>query len=236
MRSNKAPQLLITIVACLTLTSCALPAPRWIPRYTRPAPYQRVHVVLKGETLYTISRRYGLPVEAIERTNGLQDPNNIKVGQRLRIPRRNALARLHRAPRARNGVRPARTTRPSEPLLWPVRGPVTNRFSEDAANPHKGIDIAAPSGTQVRAADAGTVLFSGVGPEGYGKMVIIKHRSRFVTVYARNRANLVRVGDKVVRGHHIAYVGSNGNAKDPFLHFEVRIENDSLDPMTALPR
>ena len=236
MRSNKAPQLLITIVACLTLTSCALPAPRWIPRYTRPAPYQRVHVVLKGETLYTISRRYGLPVEAIERTNGLQDPNNIKVGQRLRIPRRNALARLHRAPRARNGVRPARTTRPSEPLLWPVRGPVTNRFSEDAANPHKGIDIAAPSGTQVRAADAGTVLFSGVGPEGYGKMVIIKHRSRFVTVYARNRANLVRVGDKVVRGHHIAYVGSNGNAEDPFLHFEVRIEKDSLDPMTALPR
>ncbi len=67
-------------------------------------------------------------------------------------------------------------------------------------------------------------------------MVIIKHWSRFVTVYARNRANLVRVGDKVVRGHYIAYVGSNGNAKDPFLHFEVRIENDSLDPMTALPR
>ncbi len=236
MRSNQAPHFLVTIVACLTLTSCALPAPRWIPKYRRPAPYQRVHVVLKGETLYTISRRYGLPVEAIERTNGLQDPNNIKVGQRLRIPRRNALARLHRAPRARNGVRPARTTRPSEPLLWPVRGPVTNRFSEDAANPHKGIDIAAPSGTPVRAADAGTVLFSGVGPEGYGKMVIIKHRSRFVTVYARNRANLVRVGDKVVRGHHIAYVGSNGKAKDPFLHFEVRIENDSLDPMTALPR
>ena len=67
-------------------------------------------------------------------------------------------------------------------------------------------------------------------------MVIIKHRSRFVTVYARNQANLVRVGDQVLRGHHIAYVGNNGNAGDSYLHFEVRIENNSLDPMTALPR
>ncbi|MCH7646752.1 MAG: LysM peptidoglycan-binding domain-containing protein, partial [Nitrospinae bacterium] len=53
-----------------------MPAPRWIPKYRRPAPYQRVHVVPKGETLYPISRRYGLHVEAIERTNGLQDPDN----------------------------------------------------------------------------------------------------------------------------------------------------------------
>lgn len=238
MRSNRGLELLITLLACLALTSCGLlRAPRWISRYRRPAHYERVHVVRKGETLSTIAQRYGLSVGAIALRNSLRDPDRIEVGQRLHIPRQDALAWLHRKrPRTQRRARPARVAPPTRPLLWPVRGRLTNGFSEDPTDPHKGIDIAAPAGTHIRAADGGKVLFSGVGPEGYGQMVIIQHRNHLVTVYAQNQANLVRVGDRVVRGQHIAYVGNSGNATEAHLHFEVRFENDPRDPMMVLPR
>jgi lipoprotein NlpD len=91
-------------------------------------------------------------------------------------------------------------------------------------------------GTHVRSAEDGKVLFSGAGPEGYGLMVIIQHESKLVTVYAHNRANLVREGQRVAKGQHIAYVGNSGNAKGPYLHFEVRVEADPFDPVKVLPR
>ncbi|MDV2496092.1 MAG: M23 family metallopeptidase [bacterium] len=236
MRPHRGVRLLAATIASLALAGCALWPPRWAPRYHRPVHYERIHVVRKGEALSTIAQRYGVSVETIARRNGLKDPDRLSVGQRLRIPRRDALALLQRrAPRARYRPKPNRPARPPKPFLWPVRGPVIARFSEDAMEPHKGIDIAARAGTPVHAADGGKVLFSSAGPEGYGKMVIIQHRTNFVTVYANNRVNLVRVGDQVVRGQKIAYVGNSGDGTQSHLHFEVRYENDPRDPLKALP-
>jgi murein DD-endopeptidase MepM/ murein hydrolase activator NlpD len=235
MRSHRDLGLVVVAIVSLALSGCALWPPRWAPRYRRPMPAERVHIVRKGETLSTIAQRYRVSVGTIARRNGLKDPDRLMVGQRLRIPRRDALARLYRAPRARYRRTPDQPLRPPAPFLWPVRGSVITRFSEDATEPHKGIDIAARAGTPIHAADGGKVLFSDTGPEGYGRVVIIHHNSNFVTVYANNRTNLVRAGELVARGQRIGYVGNSGNGAQPHLHFEVRYENDPRDPMSALP-
>lgn len=238
MKLRRSFGLLLLMVLALALESCAPRLPGWLPWQRRPVYYQRVHIVRKGETVSGIARRYGVSAGALARLNGLRDPDRIEVGQRLRIPRRDAVASLyHKAPartyRPRSSSPPA--ARLSKPIIWPVRGSLTRSFSKDAHDPHKGIDIAAPVGTHVRAAESGKVLFSGVGPEGYGLMVIIQHDSNLVTVYAHNRANLVREGQRVVKGQHIAYVGDSGNAKGPHLHFEVRSEAEPFDPIAVLP-
>lgn len=230
-------RLLWVIIPALALAGCAPRMPSWSPLYRGPAPhYQNVHFVQRGETLSSIARRYDVSVESLVRYNALRDPNRIEVGQRLRIPPKDAIARLYKLPPARPRPKPPKsTTALAEPFLWPVSGTITKQFSEDANDPHKGIDIAAPEGTPIRSADGGTVLFSGVGPEGYGLIVIVRHDSRFVTVYAHNRANLVKAGQSVERGQHIAYVGTSGNSTGPHLHFEVRREADPQDPITVLP-
>ena len=221
----------------MALSGCAPRMPGWIPAFRRPAPYYRnVHFVQKDETLSSIARRYGVSVDSLLRYNSIKDPDRIEVGQRLTIPPKDAIARLYRLPPSRPKARAtSATSAPAGPFLWPVNGTITRRFSEDANDPHKGIDIAAPVGTPIRSAQAGKVLFSGAGPEGYGLIVIVRHGDRFVTVYARNRANLVRAGQNVKRGENIAYVGGNGDSSGPHLHFQVRREADPVDPLTVLP-
>lgn len=225
-------------MSALALSGCAPRLPSWSPIFSRPSHrYQKnVHFVKKGETLSSISRRYGVSVESLIHYNSIRDPDQIEVGQRISIPPRDAIARLYRLPPSRRRAKaPPSTAAPAGPFLWPVRGTITRRFSEDANSPHKGIDIAAPGGSPIRSADAGTVLFSGDGPEGYGLIVIVRHANRFVTVYAHNRANLVRAGQRVKRGENIAYVGNGGNSSRPRLHFQVRRDADPIDPLTVLP-
>ncbi len=233
----QAGHTVIVALTVVTLTSCAPRLPRWTPWTRTTTSYGVIHTVRSGETLSGIARRYDVSTEALARHNGLRNPNRIMVGQRLIIPRRDAIARLYRSPRpsARVKPTPASVRRLSTPFLWPVRGTVTRTFSDNATDPHKGVDIAAPSGTPIRAVGSGEVLFSGVGPEGYGLIVIVEHDNRFVTVYAHNRANTVRVGQRVARGQRIAYVGNSGNATGPHLHFEVRYGADPRDPLTVLP-
>jgi murein DD-endopeptidase MepM/ murein hydrolase activator NlpD len=236
MNKHRNTGLLPVVALLVAISGCAPRLPSWTPIYRRPASYGSVHVVRKGETLSSIARRYGVSSYAIARYNGLRDPNRIEVGQRLRIPRQDAIARLYRLPKKRYSTKPAPTVvTPSKPFLWPLRGPITRYFSDDANGPHKGIDIQSPDGTHIRSAKGGRVLFSGVGPEGYGLIVIVEHESSYVTVYAHNKANLVKAGQSVARGQYIAYVGRSGNATGPHLHFEVRLGADPRDPLTVLP-
>jgi murein DD-endopeptidase MepM/ murein hydrolase activator NlpD len=99
---------------------------------------------------------------------------------------------------------------------------------------HDGIDIAAPAGTPVRAADDGVVLYSG-RLRGYGNVVILQHSGGYVTVYGHNERNLVREGDRVARGQDIAELGATGRASGPNLHFEIRYENQAQNPLAYLP-
>ncbi|MBQ9931190.1 MAG: peptidoglycan DD-metalloendopeptidase family protein [Firmicutes bacterium] len=98
---------------------------------------------------------------------------------------------------------------------------------------HTGIDIAIGSGSNVRAANDGTVI-KAQNSGGYGYMVMIDHGGGIVTLYAHNSKLLVSKGDVVVRGQEIAKSGSTGMSKGPHLHFEVRLNGEYVDPMEYL--
>ncbi len=94
---------------------------------------------------------------------------------------------------------------------------------------HSGLDMKAPYGTDIVAADDGTVIYSGVR-NGYGNCVIIDHGGGYSTLYGHNSSLCVTVGQSVVRGQVIAKAGSTGYSTGPHCHFEVRINGQYVDP------
>lgn len=119
-------------------------------------------------------------------------------------------------------------------LIWPVRGKVTSEYGPRWGRMHAGIDIAAPSGTPIRAAKAGTVVFSGV-MNGYGNVVIIDHGGGFATLYAHQSRRAAADGARVDQGEVIGYVGSTGHSTGPHLHFETRVDGSPRNPRRYLP-
>jgi murein DD-endopeptidase MepM/ murein hydrolase activator NlpD len=191
-----------------------------------------VHVVRPGETLWRISRGYGTTVEAIAQANGISDVTRIGAGQRLWIPT-DGVARP--AKPAGFGAIDPRGRTAANSLIWPLAGRITSGFGMRDGAHHDGLDIKAPEGTAVRAAEAGRVVHSGNSLSGYGNMIILKHAGSLATVYAHNRRNLVRVGEFVEKGAVIAEVGRTGNASTPHVHFEVRRNGSPMDPLDYLP-
>jgi murein DD-endopeptidase MepM/ murein hydrolase activator NlpD len=126
------------------------------------------------------------------------------------------------------------TSYSSAPLSWPLsEGVVSSRYGIRHGRMHKGIDIAAPVGTRVLAAESGDVIFAGK-IHGYGRTVILRHDAHRVTLYAHNRSLRVYPGQRVRRGQVIATVGSSGHASGPNLHFEVRIDSHTQNPLLYL--
>jgi murein DD-endopeptidase MepM/ murein hydrolase activator NlpD len=131
---------------------------------------------------------------------------------------------------------------PSEPsspgsgrFLWPVEGKVVVGFGPQPGGLHNdGINIAAPRGTPVHAADVGTVAYAGNELGGFGNLLLIKHADGWITAYAHNDEILVKVGERVRRGQVVARVGSTGSANSPQLHFEVRRGERPVDPTALL--
>lgn len=97
---------------------------------------------------------------------------------------------------------------------------------------HSGIDLAAPVGTPIFAANTGPVLFSGFSEWGYGEAVVLSH-GPFSTLYAHMSSRGVSCGQSVNVGGIVGYVGSTGNSTGPHLHFEVRYDNEPFDPTTV---
>ena len=128
-------------------------------------------------------------------------------------------------------VRPVPETKGT--LDWPLRGVLYARFGKKGREPHDGIDLAVPTGTPVKTAQEGEVLYAGE-QRGYGLIVIVQHSAHLITLYAHNRDLRVRTGQKVRRSQVIATVGDSGKTSGPQLHFEVRVDGKPVDPLDYL--
>ena len=122
-------------------------------------------------------------------------------------------------------------------FLWPVRGKLISGYGPKGGGLHNdGINIAAPRGTEVLAAENGVVAYAGNELRGFGQLLLIKHDGGWVTAYAHNERLLVGRGQQVKRGQPVALVGSSGNVSAPQLHFEVRKGTRAVDPAEVLGR
>lgn len=117
---------------------------------------------------------------------------------------------------------------------WPASGSLVGGFV--AGDPtRQGIDLAGKAGDPVRAAAAGSVVYSGNGLVGYGELVIIKHDASYLSAYGHNRKRMVSEGEQVQAGQVIAEMGSSSASRDS-LHFEIRRNGKPVNPLDYLPR
>ncbi len=219
--------------------------------------------VQPGDTVWEIGQRYGLSEEQLVGWNRLDDPEDLEIGQKLivgyantksLIRNREAAGRsrqLINQDESRSGsakstsVNEARNEKNkssghSGELAWPMRtGRVISGFGPRSGTFHDGIDIAAGEGTPIYASHGGEVIYSDNDLGGYGNLVIVRHKSGLISVYAHNSKVYVREGETVKRGEHIADVGATGRASGPHLHFEVRVRDRqsryvAVDPLPLL--
>lgn len=118
-------------------------------------------------------------------------------------------------------------------FAWPVSGHVTSPFGSRGGEFHKGMDICAPYGTSIRAADSGTVVHAG-WYYGYGNLIIINHGNGYETYYGHCSSIAVSVGQSVKRGQYIGAVGHTGDADGNHCHFEVRKNGVPQNPARYL--
>lgn len=220
------------IAAAVCLSGCA-----------GPGVYHRVG---KGETLWRISKTYGVDIQDVAELNNIRDHTEIKTGSLLFIPGVSRVKKVKPYVPPKPG-RDTGTDRAAEPepegritvrrdrFLWPVAGKVISNFGMRNGTRHGGIDIKASEGAPIKAADSGVVAFVDSDMRGYGKIIILKHSDGFFTVYAHNSENLVKMGDTVEKGAKIGYVGRSGNASTAHLHFEVRDGKIVRNPLFFLP-
>ena len=220
------------------------------------------YVVKPGDTLHGIARATGTDFEQLRRLNSLADPNQLTVGQVLRLnasaPQGGAApgssAPVGRTPTpAPTPAQPqplepvqAKPQTPPETVSTPTPPPAADAASINLAWPikgaliqtfnanTKGIDISGTPGDPIQAAADGKVMYIGNGVRGLGNLVIINHDNGFITVYGHNRTLLVKTGQQVKRGDRIAELGQT-DTTSPRLHFEVRRRGTPVDPLRYLP-
>jgi len=247
-----------------TDTAATQPVTRPAPAPDAPRGNEPVrHQVERGETVFSISRLYDVPVTAIAEWNGLDSEFTIREGQFLLIPQGDsspppqpvsapgagtatpvppsaatplpdastdisAPAVAAPAPDAPDlGAAPAPATS-SARFAMPLQGSIIRAY---APGSNEGIDIGAAAGTEVRAADAGTVAAVTTDTSG-GGIVVIRHSDGLLTVYTQMDGLTVSRDDSIARGQVIGVVRE---ADPSFLHFEVRRGLQSLDPTDYLP-
>jgi murein DD-endopeptidase MepM/ murein hydrolase activator NlpD len=133
-----------------------------------------------------------------------------------------------------SGVLPAGPIRPGgHGLIWPVNGPVVSGFGMRWGQMHEGIDIAVPTGTQIRAAASGTVSIAGV-EGGYGNYTCVDHGGGLSTCYAHQEQILVSSGQHVAQAQTIGISDCTGHCLGPHVHFEVRVNGQAVDPLGYL--
>ncbi len=205
-------------------------------------PNPRRHRVQAGDTVYGVARRYGIDPNQIVRLNRIAAPYAITPGQSLVLTASPTAAAASpqmatMPPTASLAAIPAPPPRASGKFLWPVQGRTIAGYGRKENGLHNdGINIAAPRGAPVRAAENGVVAYAGNELRGFGNLILVKHADGWITAYAHNQDFLVTRGQTVQRGQTIARIGSSGNVATPQLHFEIRKGAHSVNPARYLGR
>ncbi len=213
--------------------------------YTARGLYHRIQ---PGETLYSLAGQYDVPVQDLAELNNIEDPNSLKAGRSVFIPRARPgkisfRPRSHRWARREPSTAGKKVTAMSlmprveadhKRFSWPVEGEISSLYGVRRGRRHDGLDIRAPRGAPIYAAAKGEVVYS-KRLRGYGNLILLKHPGDFFTVYAHNSVNLVKRGAQIQRGQVIAKVGSTGRSTGPHVHFEVRVGSKPRNPLFFLP-
>lgn len=222
------------------------------------------HTVQPGQTLYRIAKTYDIDEARLARINGIRDPKQLRVDQKLYIPGVTSprqvpvtagpapvppagppAARPAPPPAAPAVKMPAPVATPAPAVvdgkpvrgmfIWPVKGKLLNSFGTQGQKVYKGIEIDVPNGTAVLAAASGKVIYSGDAIPGYGNLVILEHSDSYFSVYGYNQKNLVKMNDHVGQGEKIALSGLPPNGQSARLHFEIRKGKSAVNPILYLP-
>ncbi len=150
-------------------------------------------------------------------------------------PGKITIARAPEAPVKKTPITAQVPKRSSSRFLKPVEGKILSSYGPKKDGLHNdGINIAAPPGTPVRAAENGVVVYAGNELKASGNLVIIRHQDRWMTAYAHMDNLHIKRGQTVKRGQTIGTVGSSGSVDRPQLHFEVRRGTEALNPKLYL--
>lgn len=246
----KIRQKLVVAAASLLITACSSNFLHSGSNYT----------VKSGDTLNSIANKFKVSASSIAKANSLTPPYRLRAGQTIVIKdganntlppaepqivdepapvSANTPAQVQNSASNASASTPLTSSAGSAPALsstrisenvtwsWPVQGNLMNNSDQ------KGIDITGTAGQPVYAAAGGQVLFSGVGPAGYGNMIIIKVNNTLLTAYGNNQKLKVKEGQQVSRGQQIATMGQSNQLAS--LHFEIRKNGSAVNPLNYLP-
>lgn len=185
------------------------------------------HPVGPGESAWRIARAYDVDLAALLEANGFPDPSLLRPGHFLWIPGATERRAVPTEPPPRDASGPLAR----RGFRMPLEGRISSPFGGRGGRTHRGVDILAPEGTPVRAAAAGLILYAGDALRGYGNVVILDHGEGITSLYGHLKEFRVESGDAVAAGALIGTVGKTGNASTHHLHFEIRIEDTSIDPL-----
>jgi murein DD-endopeptidase MepM/ murein hydrolase activator NlpD len=257
VKKKQAPEPVAAAAATVSAkTEAPEPSPD-LPAFQQEGAF---HIVGAGETLPHICDVYGLDLKKVAAINDLTAPYSLKVGDTIYLPAealldtpeknkktasastkketskgQEARSAAWNVARAMRGIR--LPTVPS--LKYPVPdGVLTSPFGHRWGVFHKGLDIAAPEGTDVRACADGKVVFTGTHEDikNYGRIVVISHGRNVFTQYAHLSKIIAKPGQKVKAGQKIAAVGNTGRSTGPHLHLEVRVANQLYNPLAYISR
>jgi lipoprotein NlpD len=232
-----------------------VPTPTDTPPTGKPAPGAEnagkpgYYTVKPGDTLIRIGLDNGQNFKDLARWNNLDNPNQLEVGQVLRVapPVAAAATGVVTKPVATGTVAataPGTAASVAKPVgvpaagveddiawIWPATGGVVGSFD---GSKNLGIDIDGKAGDPVLASADGTVVYVGAAVRAYGNLIILKHNNSYVTAYAHNQTLLVKEDQAVRKGQKIAEMG-NSDADRVKLHFELRRQGKAVDPVKFLP-
>lgn len=217
--------------------------------------------VRSGDTLSEIAERQRVRMRQLADWNDLSPPYPIYAGRLLRVKPPEGGARAKPARRVAKVGKPSAPAASASKTAsrasaspqgagaakagsaasgsgvrwgWPVKGQLAQRYRSNDRT-RQGIRIAAPEGSPVVAAADGDVVYSGSsGLAGYGNLIIVKHSPRYLSAYGFNRRVTASEGARVKRGQQLAEVGRSADGK-PMLHFEIRRDGATVDPLLFLP-